>query len=126
MFHTICEAVVEPLGSQPESPRFADIFRRGYRQTRHIHAEKRCAAYAKDGAGMNELRLFARHFIAMKNKRELADYDPLDRLSVSTVRKDLEITEARLRSFWLIPSFERTAFAFDLGLKSLQDNPNAG
>lgn len=117
VFHAICDALVEPLGGDPESGAFKAIYTRMYRQVRHDHAEKQCKSIARGEDYSVTLRRFAKHFVTLKNKREAADYHPLETFSISIARNDLATTETRLRDFWTVDAGERTAFACAVGLK---------
>ena len=119
LFHAICEALVEPLiGGNPESQAFKIAFEGVYRQVRHEQAEKRCRSVATGEEFNVELRRFAKHFVTMKNKREVADYHPLERFSITVVKNDIGFTETRLQAFWATSPSERAAFACHVGLRN--------
>ena len=112
MFHAMCEAVVEPFAVQPESEAFLEAYTRLYRQPEHGHIERRCKEISRSDEFTLELRRFAKHMVTMKNKRELADYHPLQKFMISVVRKDCEITETMLAAFWAAEPKQRAAFVY--------------
>ncbi|WP_284165243.1 hypothetical protein [Frigidibacter sp. SD6-1] len=126
-FHTICEALVEPMfRAGPANKAFVETYTKLYRQLNHGYAERRCKAVAQGGEFSAEIARFAKLFIELKNKRESADYDPLDKFAVSIVRNDLEKVESRLQAFWKADSAERAAFACFVGLRWTKDHQEIG
>lgn len=117
MFHALCEALVEPLAVRPDDPAFVEIYTHLYRQPNHGYAEQRCKSVAQGKSYSKEIKRFATHFVTMKNKRELADYHPLEKLDISVVRNDLELTETNYEHFWTTDSAERISFACHVGLR---------
>ncbi len=117
MFHAICEALIEPFAASPESDAYKTAMRSLYRSVDHGHLERQCKVLIDEARSAPALLEFAKHFRSMKTKREEADYDPLEKFSVSRVKNDLEVTETRLRDFWAGPAAERAAFAFMVGLR---------
>lgn len=115
LFHAICEAVVEPLGADPENPAFVETYRAMYRHADHQTLEKR-SKEALAGTFTAPCRQFAQRLIAMKNKRAAADYDPLETLSISDVSSDLDACEKVLAGFWAMAKMERSRLALFLTL----------
>ncbi|MBC7132188.1 MAG: hypothetical protein H5U16_03670 [Roseovarius sp.] len=121
LFHAVCEALVEPLGAIPDSDAFIETYTSLYRQIDHGYAEKRCRAVAQDGHFSSTISRFAKHFITLKNKRERADYHPLEKFTLSVVKNDLETTEAQLSAFWEATPSERATFSCFVGLRSRRE-----
>ncbi len=117
VFHAVCEALVEPLGAAPASRAFKETYRSLYRGVDHGNAERVCREIIKERGLSQAITSFAKQFVSLKNKREDADYDPLQRFAVSTVKTDLATTETRLREFWAAPMTERSAFACMVALR---------
>ncbi|WP_129590305.1 hypothetical protein [Roseovarius nitratireducens] len=117
MFHAVCEALVEPLGAIPDSEAFIETYTNLYRQLDHGYAEKRCRAVTQDKHFSLEIVRFSKLFITLKNKREKADYHPLEMFKFSVVKNDLETTETQLRAFWEAGSSERASFSCFVGLR---------
>lgn len=115
LFHRICEALVEPIGSDSTHPAFVDTFRTIYRLPDHALIERRCKDILSQDFS-NEVKRFAQHVISLKNKRQSADYDPLDRFAISDVRNDLDIAETALDGLDRATPQERTRFAFFVSL----------
>ncbi len=113
--------MVAPLGGDPSNGAFIEMYVAVYRQLDHGQAEKRCKAIARGDDFSANLRRFAKHFVTMKNKREAADYNPLEKFAVSVVRNDLETTETFLEKFWSADPQERTAFSCFIGLRWRKD-----
>lgn len=117
MFHAICDALVEPFDAVPHSAAFREAYRSLYRQVEHGHVERQCRKIIEERKLSQPFLAFATHFVSLKNKREEADYDPLQTFDVEKVRNDLEVIETRLAGFWSAPKAERAAFAFLVGLR---------
>ncbi len=118
-FHAICEALVEPLGLHPDNAAFKEMYLNIYRQTEHGYAEKRCRIAAKSGDYSPEIARFSKIFVTLKNKREQADYHPLEQFRVSEIRNHCAMTQTRLASFWTSDPEERAAFACYVGLRAI-------
>ena len=123
VFHAISEALTHPLGVDPENSAFVETYKALYRQLDHAQAEKKCKRVAQGRMFSPEINRFAKHFITLKNKRERADYDPLEKFSISALRNDCQTTETRLRDFWKNPPEERTSFACYVALRMQRDRP---
>lgn len=121
VFHAICEALVEPMGAIPDSEAFVETYTNLYRQLDHGYAEKRCRAVTQDKAFSHNIIQFAKLFITLKNKREKADYHPLETFQISVVRNDLETTETRLKEFWNAHPAERASFSCLVTLRSRRE-----
>lgn len=121
LFHAVSEAMVASLGGDPKNAAFIEAYVSVYRQLEHGQAEKRCKALARGDDFAVEFRRFAKHFVTMKNKREAADYGPLEKFAVSIVKNDLETTETVLSGFWGADAAERTTFACYIGLRWRRD-----
>ena len=117
MFHAVCEALGEPLGAIPDSEAFVKTYAALYRQLDHGQAEKRCRTVTQDKHFPCDIVRFAKLLITLKNKREKADYHPLETFQISVVRNDLETTKTRLRAFWEASPVERASFASYVGLR---------
>lgn len=117
MFHAICEALVELFEVVPESEAYKSAMRSLYRTVEHGYVERRCRKIIEEGKFSSPLLDFAKQLVSLKNKREEADYDPLETFAIREVKKDLQITETRLAAFWAADPAERAAFAFILGLR---------
>lgn len=127
VFHAICEALVEPLmGIDPSNQAYVETYSKLYRQLSHGYAESRCKSVARGDDFSTEIAQFAKLFISLKNKREDADYHPLQKFAVSIVRNDLETVETRLRAFWSANASDRAAFACLVGLRWGKDSQGFG
>ena len=127
VFHAICEALVEPIAGAASANRaFVETYTALYRQLNHGYAEKRCRTVAQGNTFPANIAQFAKLFITLKNKREDADYHPLQTFAVSIVRNDLETVETRLAAFWNADPAERAAFACFVGLRWNKDAQSAG
>ncbi|WP_300056506.1 hypothetical protein [uncultured Roseobacter sp.] len=111
LFHAICHALVEPLIGDPEDDAYVGHYRAFYRQADHKLVERRCREFAQNKGYSAELRNFAKAVITQKNKRSLADYDPLERFSISVIKNDIETCETRLKEFWSVSIARRAEFA---------------
>lgn len=115
LFHSVCEAVVEPLGGDPDNPAFRETYRAIYRQADHQVLEKRCKEVLP-GTFSLPARHFAQRLLAMKSKRAVADYDPLEAFSISDVQGDATACEAVFAGYWAMPQTERSRLALFLTL----------
>tara|TARA_R110002073_G_scaffold144213_1_gene296240 strand:- start:208 stop:711 length:504 start_codon:yes stop_codon:yes gene_type:complete len=116
MFHRACEALVEPIGADPDNVAFLETYRTLYRLPDHNYLEKRCRE-VKDHAFSNSIGNFSRHIIVLKNKRQDADYDPLTKFAISAVENDLIQTRAALQGFNEADAVERARFAYFVSLR---------
>ena len=117
LFHAICEAVVEPLGIDPESESARKVFLAMYRQMDHGTAEQKCRSVARSGDFPQPIAAFAKLFVTLKNRREQADYDPLATFPVSEVMNHLQNAETRIEGFWQADQGQRTTFACFVALR---------
>lgn len=117
MFHAICEALAEALRTDQSHPAFRDTYSGIYRTVSHASAEQQCKIIAKKTEFSDDFRTFAEAFVAQRNKRETADYDPLAVFVLSSVMLDLQLVETRIARFWSAPAAERALFACSVGLR---------
>jgi len=118
LFHAVCGAVVQPIGTDSETPGFRDVFLTLYRMTDHGRLEKHARdAAAKESGFSDVFKQFSRQISAMKNKREQADYDPLAQLNLSTVGSDLQSIETIMDRFWAEEPSTRARFAMFLSIE---------
>ncbi|MEO1324771.1 MAG: hypothetical protein AAFV59_17395 [Pseudomonadota bacterium] len=117
-FHSICEALVEPIGVIPDSIEFRKLYTKIYRQLDHGYAERRCNTVSKESLFDPSVSAFAKQFITMKTKREDADYDPLMKFSIKEVENHYTLTSARIERFWNCDSKIRSTFALYVGLRT--------
>jgi len=115
LFHAVCEALVEPVGADPENPAFVDFLRGLYRIPEHHLLERRCKDALASGFSP-EVRRFAQRVIALKNKRTLADYDFLEVFSISDVQSEIDLVESALHDLRQMPQADRVRFAMFVGL----------
>ena len=115
LFHRLSEALVEPLGADPENPLFIETYLTLYRLPDHAVLDKKCKA-ALGQAFDVEVKRFAQSIVTMKNKRHDADYDPLKKFVISEVQNDLGIAAAALNGFDSIDAPQRARFAFFVAL----------
>jgi len=121
VFHAICEALVEPLTLQPDNPAFVETYTSLYRQLGHKQAETRCRQVSTDEQFPLEIRQFAKQFITLKNKREKADYHPLEQFVITSVKNDLQTTETRLNAFREVEPGQTATFACVVALRFGKD-----
>lgn len=118
MFHAVCGGVVEPIGTGTETTAFRELFQSLYRMADHGRIERHAREVAAPASGFSDpLRQFARQLSAMKNKREQADYDPLAKINLSTVRNDLQSIESLVKAYWDEDPTKRAQFAMFLALR---------
>lgn len=110
-FHAVCEAFLEPVSGDIESDAYKGHYRELYRQLDHGYAERQCKDISQDQSYSEQVRNFARNFASLKNKRVLADYDPLERFSISATRNDYAKTKRVLQEFKTATLDQRARFA---------------
>lgn len=117
LFHRVCEAIVEPLVLDPASPIFKSAYEGLYRSPDHATLEKRCKHVASTKEDFSDAtRRFAKQLASLKNKREIADYNPLAQIKISAVRNDLTTVESVLEEFGKLGALERLKFAMFVGI----------
>lgn len=111
LFHRVCEALVQPLGSDPENKAFRETWITIYRLPDHGLLVKRCKEIM-DHAFSNEVKKFAQFLTTLRTKREDADYDPLAIFKLSDVYNDTRQAEDLLTRFDAVDAAERARFAW--------------
>jgi len=116
LFHALCGALVQDPPNTDSSAEYIERYISLYRIPDHRQVEKRC----RDTRSLNEfdpkLQRFAKQLVAMKNKRELADYHPLHKFDISAVGNDLETVKVTLEGFVQVSNLERARFATFIGM----------
>jgi len=116
MFHRVCEGLVECLAELGGDAAATMACNSLYRSVEHEKLTRKCRSneiskFSADG------RKFAQLLVAMRSKREVADYAPLARFSKSEVMNDfLQVTSA-LESLKNAEPHRHTAFFFFVGLR---------
>ncbi|SEK79345.1 hypothetical protein SAMN05443999_102275 [Roseovarius azorensis] len=116
LFHRVCEALIEPIGVVFDSNPFKEMYRTLYRIPDHGFLEKRCKE-VKGHSFSDAISAFANQIAVMKNKRELADYDPLATFVISGIENDVQVVTSVLENFNLADPIERVRFAYFVSLK---------
>lgn len=107
---------MEPIGANPESPAFIETYRVLYRIPEHTFLEKRCRDI-KSHSFCEEIETFSHQIVVMRNKREAADYDPLQKFAISVVENDVQAVSAALSGFEIADPVEKNRFAYFVSLK---------
>ncbi len=123
LFHRVCETLVAAIGQDPDNAAFRETFVTLYRLPEHGLLEKRCKEVLGH-AFSEEVKRFAQHIISMKNKRHRADYDPLEKFSISDVKNDLSRAVAALDALDRVDPAEQARFAYFVAIdgKKLRGN----
>jgi len=116
LFHKVCETLVSPIGADPDNEAFVQTFNTLYRQPDHTFLEKRCKE-AKDKGFSPGVVSFANQIVALKNKRMRADYDPLAKFAISSVKTDVETVRDVMEKFDAADVVEQVRFAYFVSLK---------
>lgn len=116
LFHAVCEALIEPVQPDPDNRASVETYLTLYRLPDHGYLEKKCKEVT-DHRFSKEIRQFSIRLISLKNKRQAADYDPLAKFSISSVRNDLALAESALEAFWRAEQIDRARFAFFVSLR---------
>ena len=116
LFHRVFEALVFPLGADAENKAFRDTYVTLYRLPDHGFLEKRCKEVETQGFS-EAVAHFAQLIIAFKNKRQSADYDPLQKQTISLARNDLNMVKKVLDDLSKVAPDELTRFAYFVSLR---------
>ena len=116
LFHKVCEALVIPIGSDPESKAFRDTYITLYRLPDHAYLEQKCKE-VRSHAFSDAVKHFAAQLVTFKNKRQIADYDPIAKFEISIVKNDWSIANSVLTDFNSVTPEEQARFAFFVALR---------
>ena len=117
LFHTLATNSADLLVGNRTSTRTRQAWRQMYRAIDHGRVKRQCSkrTIAKFP---QEIQKFAHHFVMMQAQRHMADYDPLEQFSRSSVAQLLEETKSAITEFATVDNDDRRAFAvfvlFDL------------
>jgi hypothetical protein len=115
LFHRICEALVQPLGADPDSQAFKETWTTIYRLPEHGLLVRRCKEIGGH-AFSQDVKAFAQLITALRTKREDADYDPLAIFKISDVRNDVAQVDDLLTRFEAVDRAEQARFAWFVSL----------
>lgn len=111
MFHCLARNCADLLVGGTNSSRSKHAWRQTYRALEHGFAKNAC----KDGPTLGQfpkaIEDFANNFVAMQEKRHMADYDPTVKLSKSEVLADINLARQAITEFQKEPVKDRRAFA---------------
>ncbi len=117
LLHALSEALVESIGSNPDSAAFRETYVNLYRLPEHSYVEKRCKEIGEQDFS-EAVQDFARQIISLKNKRQKADYDPLSTFKRSSVESDIRLVQSVLSAFQAADPLERVRFAYYASLRN--------
>lgn len=109
--------MVTGIGLSPENSAFKETYVTLYRYPEHQQLEKRCKVL-KESDFSPAIVKFGQRLIAMKVKRHLADYHPLEKYALSAVQTDCRLVEAAINGFNLCQPEEQARFGFFVALKN--------
>ena len=121
LFHTLASTCSDLLVGSRASTQTRQAWRQMYRSLDHGQVKRQCTERRpKRVLRMfpQEIHDFADQFVRMQRERHLADYDPFEHFSRSTVSQFIEETKAAIAQFNRVDRSDRRAFAvfvlFDL------------
>ena len=117
LFHRVCEELVSTIGVKFNDQAFNEVYRTLYRLPDHYLLEAKCKEL-KSHSFSPGVCDFAIQLINMKNKRQIADYDPLEKYVISEVENDLVRTEDVLKRFSEADQVERVRFSYFVSIKA--------
>ncbi|MBK1624561.1 hypothetical protein [Afifella marina] len=118
LFHTLAKTTADLFIGGTGSARSDAAWLQAYRALDHGTAKSRCNNTSALVGFPQELQDFALRFVAMQEKRQIADYDPSETFYKSDVLLDIEQTEAVLDRFDRVPAQAKRAFAAFLVLRT--------
>ena len=116
LFHKLCDTVASAVPMRPDFAPSREVYTALYRSVDHGTIERQCRDRKIDRFGP-AMTKFAQQFIAFKDVRELADYDPLAKFEISSVRTAIQIAESVLAEFDGCGESERRSFAFYVAVR---------
>lgn len=118
LFHTLAINSADLLVGNRTSTRTRQAWRQVYRALDHGRAKRQCTNQQTLNRFPQEIQKFADHFVMLQAQRHMADYDPLEQFSRSSVSQLVEETKSAITEFQTVDSDDRRAFAvfvlFDL------------
>ena len=110
LFHCLAENCAEMLVGEVGSDRSEPAWKQAYRALQHGTAKQRIQQNLIVRFPV-EIQDFAKPFVAMQQKRELADYDPDEIFAQSEVIRDINASEDAITQFLQSLERDRRAFA---------------
>ena len=121
LFHTLASTSADLLVGARASTHTKQAWRQMYRALDHWQVKRRCTERRQKRVLRlfpQEIQDFADQFVRMQRERHLADYDPFEHFSRSTVSQFIEETKTAIAEFNQVDRNDRRAFAvfvlFDL------------
>ena len=110
LFHQLARSGADLLMGTVGADRSRPVWRQTYRALDHGAAATACKNKAAVSEFPDAIKAFAALFVAMQEKRHLADYDPDARFTKSGVNDDIALVELALRDFASTTAKDRRAF----------------
>ena len=121
LFHTLAKNSADLLVGNRSSTGTKQAWKQMYRSLDHRRVKRQCTDRRPKRVldkFPREVRDFAAQFVTMQRQRHLADYDPLERISRSSVTQFIKETKLAIAEFKKVDRDDRRAFAvfvlFDL------------
>ena len=111
MFHCLASCCANTLVGGPNADRSEPAWRQVYRALEHGLAKSNCRNKGFISKFPQEIEDFANAFVALQEKRHLADYDPSARFTKLEVQRDIEAARAIVEGFQAARTKHRRAFA---------------
>ena len=114
LFHTLASDCADLLVGGRSSTRTKQAWRQMYRALDHGQVKRQCAERRPKrvlARFPQEIQEFADQFVRMQRERHLADYDPFEHFSRSSVSQFIEETKSAVAEFEKADRDDRRAFA---------------
>ena len=111
MFHCLASCCANSFVGGPNADRSKPAWRQAYRALEHGLARSNCKNKSFISKFPREIENFANAFVALQEKRHLADYDPSARFSKHEVRREIAAARAIIEGFQAVRAKHRRAFA---------------
>ena len=110
LFHCTAKSCADLLIGGDSAQRSQEAWTQVYRSLAHGAAKDACSKNTISKFP-RQIQDFASQFVAMRKKRQSADYDPDAHYFKSSVLNDIAACEAAIRDFASAPIVDRRAFA---------------
>ena len=111
MFHCLASCCANSFIGGPNADRSEPAWRQVYRALEHGNAKDKCKNKGFMSKFPQKIEDFANAFVALQEKRNLADYDPFAKFNKLEVQREITQARAMIEGFQAAGAKHRRAFS---------------
>ena len=111
MFHALCGNCADALIGKTKALRIQPAWRQTYRAPEHGFAKNQCKNRLVIDRFPEDIQDFANQFVALQEKRHMADYDPFASFTPQDALKAIEAADIAVRKLQTADIKNKKAFA---------------